>query len=244
MAIDQTYLKVLYKTRYLYWPDKARKIKTLCLAYPDLVVNGAFLQALLGHADFKLSDRAEDIRSWHGLGADFGPVYDTESVLESFGLEIDIIDVAKIRGPERVVDLNQPLPSDLIGAYELIIDTGTLEHCFNVGQAFRNMCDIVAVGGAAFIMAPLSNVNHGFWNFCPTAFYDGFEQNGFKMSYLQARTKDATGVRFKDFMPNPTLRVGVPPEAVIMCVAQKITDQPFKWPVQAKYRGILPPSQN
>jgi hypothetical protein len=244
MAIDESYLKVLHKARRLYWPDMTRKIKTLCLAYPDLLVSARFLQAVLGRSDFKLSDRSDEIRAWHRLQPDFGPIFDTEDVLASFGIEMDVVDVAKIRGPERVLDLNGALPADLKGVYDLIIDAGTLEHCFNVGQAFRNMCDMAALGGVVSTLAPLSSVNHGFWNFSPTAFFDGFDQNGFQVAYLQARTKDGTGSQFMDFLPNPMLRASMPPEAGIMCIAQKIRDQPFKWPIQSKYRLILPASQN
>ena len=49
--------------------------------------------------------------------------------------------------------------------YDLIFDVGTLEHCFNVGQAFKNIMEMTKLGGTIF-MATASKINHGFWNFC------------------------------------------------------------------------------
>lgn len=59
--------------------------------------------------------------------------------------------------------------------YQLVIDTGTLEHCFNVGQAFMNVAVSVSIGGVILQAAPLNRFNHGFWSFSPTADHDFFK---------------------------------------------------------------------
>lgn len=84
-------------------------------------------------------------------------------------------------------------------------------------------------------MAPLTIVNHGFWSFNPTCYFDGLTQNGFSLMLLQARTKSEAGATFVDFLPSPTARRHVPDGAVLMCAAKKLKAKTFEWPVQSKY---------
>ena len=37
------------------------------------------------------------------------------------------------------------------------------------------------LGGTIFMAFPASKINHGFWNFCPTAYTDIFHQNGWQL---------------------------------------------------------------
>jgi hypothetical protein len=53
-----------------------------------------------------------------------------------------------------------------------VLDCGTTEHCFNVGQAIINAAHAVKPGGAIFHCFPMCVMNHGFWNASPTAFKD------------------------------------------------------------------------
>jgi hypothetical protein len=242
VAIDYTYLTVLdaaIRAAQMSKPEGAR-LKTMCLAYPDLLVPQSELFALYGAAAFSdIQHSAEErfIRKWHGLPDEFGPIYNTDQFLAKLGLDIDYIDIKKIRGPEKVLDLNEPLPEEFHGVYDFVIDTGTLEHCFNVGGAFKAMCQMIKLGGRIITMAPMTIINHGFWNFSPGAYYEGFTKNGFAVHYLQGRTKDPSGVKMIDLLSNPVGRQIVPPEAVIMCIAKKIKEQAFAWPTQAKYGG-------
>lgn len=219
-----------------------RPLKAVCLAYPDLVVPGPIIDEIygLGFAEsLKTREDADSVRDWHHLPETFGPVYDTIAFLARCGIHADVIDAAMLWGVDRIVDLNDPLPADLFGKYQLVIDTGTLEHCFNVGGAFRNMCDMTALNGVILSMAPLSIVNHGFWNFSPTAFYDGFTQNGFKPLFLQARAKSVDSVSMYDFSKATDERISVAPETVIISAARRISSVPFKWPIQSKYKDLL-----
>ena len=66
------------------------------------------------------------VRRWHGLPDTFGRILRTEQFLEKLGLDVDFIDIKKIRGPERIVDLNEEVPDDLRRKYDILVDTGTL----------------------------------------------------------------------------------------------------------------------
>lgn len=54
-------------------------------------------------------------------------------------METDYFDIQKVRENEIILDLNEELPIMYEKKYDLVIDTGTHEHCFNAGTAFTNM---------------------------------------------------------------------------------------------------------
>lgn len=244
MAIDETYLSLLKSV--LNQRDSAIVAsgftKTICLSYPDLLVPGKVIADLFSEdlvTKLVAREDGDEVKKYHGLPDNFGPIYSTESLFEELRVQSDFIDVKKLRGPEKIVDLNSELPDEFHSAYDLVIDTGTLEHCFNIGQAFRSMCEMTKLGGAVITMAPMTIINHGFWNFSPTAYFDGFQQNGFSLAFLQGRTKGEGGVKMIDFADKPIKRMIVPPEAVLMCVARKVKEEEFTWPIQSKYRHLL-----
>jgi hypothetical protein len=248
MAMDDVYLAVLSSAIKILQESASpqTKIKAVCLSYPDLLVSGTDLNARFGEGfttGVAVRDDSEQIRKWHSLADDFGPVYETESVFSKLGIETEFVDIMKIRGPERVIDLNELLPDDLYGRFDLVVDTGTLEHCFNIGFAFRSMCQMIKLGGYIVTAAPLTMVNHGFWNISPTAYLDAFDQNGFELQFLQGRVKGPEGIQLINFMPAPTQRVLVPPDTGIICVAKRINNQLFEWPVQTKYKAMLLPNK-
>src|SRR3546814_19736456 len=83
---------------------------------------------------------AAQIWRWHGLQGATDPLYDSLAVLDRLGLDVTVIDIVAARGNERIVDLNEPLPDDLRNRFDIVIDTGTCEHCFNVGKIGRASC--------------------------------------------------------------------------------------------------------
>lgn len=241
MAIDETFLRYLKGVLDLGFSDIATngRRKAICLAYPDLLVPQSTIIEIIGPAiigKLQVSPRDSEIREWHHLPESFGPVVKTESVFETWGLPVEFIDIQQARGQETIVDLNEPLPAHMRAMYDLVVDTGTMEHCFNVGEAFKSMCALVKAGGYIISMAPVTIFNHGYWNFNPCAFWDGLGKNGFKILELVGRTKDKDSVSLLDFKPAPAARSrAIPSEMVVICIAKRLTDQPFKWPFQDKY---------
>jgi len=72
-------------------------------------------------------------------------------------------------------------------------------------------------------------LNHGFWNFSPTAYHDLYSQNGFDCEmYVESDGElfQATGFvnRFK-----------LDSESQSQVIARRITEQPIKFPTQTKY---------
>jgi SAM-dependent methyltransferase len=217
-----------------------RRLSTLCFGYPDLVLPHAELAQIVGAGRLQdLPERrdAEKVRQWHNLPAD-APVYDSIALFDRLGLDVTIADVAALQGMERIVDLNDPLPDDLRRYFDLVIDPGTCEHCFNVGMAFRNVCEAVAPGGFLVHIAPLSYINHGFWNFSPTVYPDYFEANGFALLHLAGHAPMPDG-RLGAFAVDHFQRFSPPPKGILYVAAERTGTQAPVWPVQRKYRPLI-----
>ena len=241
MAIEAMYLNLLNSA--IHARRKAvggtTRLRALALAYPDLLVPKASMLHLFGAEivdRLAVREDAAKIWAWHGLQGCTEPLYDSMSLFDRLGLDVTVIDIVNARGFERIVDLNEPLPADLVGQFDFVIDTGTCEHCFNVGVAFRNACEAVKQHGFLVHAAPMNRYNHGFWNFSPTVYPDFLGDNGFKIHVLTGVTCDLrTG--FQPVAVEPVRRFEAGTNLALYVVAERIAIQKMVWPVQHKYRS-------
>lgn len=90
------------------------------------------------------------------------------------------LDCADFEGAELIHDLNQPVPAEHASRFGLIVDSGTLEHVFDVRQTLANVVRMLRSGGRVIHLSPANNyANHGFYQFSPTLFADFYQTNGF-----------------------------------------------------------------
>ena len=201
-----------------------------CLGYPDLLVDLPLVAELFGSdiaQNLPIDSQQDQIRSWHNFHKN---VYDSIELFSRLGYRVSVLDKIAHRGLEILIDLNEDLPQHLRASANFVIDTGTLEHCFNVGTAFRNMCELVSVGGIVMTAAPANKLGHGYYNFCDNVYHDGFTTNGFEI--LSVKLLDS---RYQEIFPVPTKKIGPPPKSIWLCVARKIESRPWQWPVQGAY---------
>jgi SAM-dependent methyltransferase len=155
------------------------------------------------------------------------PDYNLLKILKHLGHGYRVFDVNKHTGIEEHIDLNDPLPEDLQGAFDIVVDSSCLEHCFNVAQAFRNLCDMVRVGGWVTTVAPIYIFNHGYYNINPIMHQDGFEANGFEIVSQELITND--GFLVSGFSGKKSdVRV----RTFVLTAARKRQQQPWIWPIQ------------
>lgn len=103
--------------------------------------------------------------------------------------ENDYYDIDKFSfdQPKIVHDLQYPIDQKFHNFFSLVVDSGTLEHIFDAKAVMENIVKMTNIGGYVLQFIPAQNfLNHGFYQFSPTFFYDFYTNNGFEIveSYL------------------------------------------------------------
>lgn len=121
------------------------------------------------------------------------PIDDIE-LFASLGFDsVESIDFSSYESPTYTHDFNHPVPEELCGQYDAVYDGGTLEHIFNFPESLKNIFKLLKVGGLVMHAAPTNNyVDHGFYMFSPTVYYDYYTANGFEIlkSYIFEYDRD------------------------------------------------------
>lgn len=233
MAITTLFLQMLMRIR----PDLPERARLLTLGYPDILADDVALAEAIGRerADrLPMRPDSAGIARWHGLEGRLTRVVDSDAFFDALAVDCTAIDIHASRGGERIVDLNGTLPADLIGAFDFVLDPGTLEHCFNIGAAIANVARAVAVGGYVCHFSPMSMFNHGFYNLNPTFFHDFYTQNGFEIALLKGCVGDP--LSSKTFEIPATARFADPPsDASLVVIAKRMRAGEPIWPMQSKY---------
>ena len=96
---------------------------------------------------------------------------------------VETLDVSDWEKPDRVWDLNRPVPEAWHGRYDCVFESGTIQHVFHTPNVLANVHALLAPGGRAVHgQAPSHNhVDHGFHMFCPTLFWDWYTANGWQV---------------------------------------------------------------
>lgn len=113
--------------------------------------------------------------------------------------------------PKIIHDLQDPINYKFHNFFNLIIDSGTMEHIFDAKSVMENLVRMTNIGGYVLQFIPAQNfLNHGFYQFSPTFFYDFYTSNGFEIIesyiietrgsydrfYFYNQEKDYTGLFF------------------------------------------------
>ncbi len=100
--------------------------------------------------------------------------------------DVSVLDFSDYEGAELIGDLNaQEL--EINKQFDVVLDTGTLEHLFHIPNALANIYDLLNEGGRVIHVLPAANrLEHGFYMFSPTLFWDYYQENQFiiEKSYI------------------------------------------------------------
>ena len=168
--------------------NTGRRPRVLLLGYPDILASPQSLAqagvALNWEAIEKRPPR-EARQVWILAGRyelAHLPMLEARALFRQLGGEPTISDAIASGLEDIILDLNKPVEdTSLLGAFDLIVDPGTLEHCFNIAQAFDNVDRMLAPDGFIYHEAAAAFPNHGFWSISPTAFFDFYEQRGYRL---------------------------------------------------------------
>lgn len=226
----------------------------LSLGYPDLLIRPDFVERFLPEL------RGVDIATRpdsHAVARDHGwppglLLYDAYAFFAALGGTLTVIDFADLGHGESVANLNRPVDQSWYDRFDIIIDPGTIEHCFNVATAMENIVRMLRVGGFVFHQDAISFPNHGFFSLSPTFFVDFYASNGFQIApprcFIMGAARNADFVRWhlvkllkinqaKEYQPIPRSPAAVIGEYVVQKVEGQIGPKPREvvWPIQYKY---------
>ncbi len=131
----------------------------------------------------------------------FGPY--CEDLLTTYfaAVAVESFDNSDYEHATHIADMNKPLT--IFNRYDTVIDCGTIEHIYNVPQAFKNVSQMCSEEGQILHILPANNYcGHGFWQFSPELFFSLYsEANGYRET--QVFLADLTDERFWYEVRNP-----------------------------------------
>jgi hypothetical protein len=204
-------------------------MRVASMGYPDIIAQVPAMDGLVYRED------SDAICKRHGIPK--RPIPDAHSYFGLHGCKLDVYDIVRERGCEIILDLNGRVDPILKAwGYDIVLDVGTLEHCFNIGQAIVNMAGMVKHGGHIIHENPFNWGNHGFYGLQPTFYADFYKANGFEVVELCLATRDG----LKAPAPHGERFRFTEAEVNAFCVARRVAMQSFTWPVQHKYAKSIP----
>lgn len=197
------------------------------------VVTLGTLYPFLNFQDYKLLSK-------YGVCSDISKeLFSKHLFIDVLGAEVcHSLDVSDYQKSEIICNLNIPIPNELIGQYDVIIDAGTLEHLSNLSIAIENLFKLLREKGIYYFVVPCNNwVNHGFYQFSPTFFIDlCFCNSSLELSGLSILTSeksykyDEINPLFRNALLTSSKRLGVGG------VIKKISEGIDLDLIQSKYR--------
>jgi len=107
-----------------------------------------------------------------------------EPLLKAMGADIvDSIDASDYEDASIIHDMSNPVADKYKNQYDLVLDSGTLEHVFNFPVAIKNCMELVKTGGHFIGIYPCNNFfGHGFYQFSSELFYRVLsKENGYNI---------------------------------------------------------------
>ena len=101
---------------------------------------------------------------------------------------VHTLDYSPYEGADILHDLNRPVPPDLRGRFDAVVEAGSLEHIFHFPVAIANLMQMTKVGGTIFLSTVSNNLcGHGFYQFSPELIFRVFTpENGFELGQVLA----------------------------------------------------------
>jgi SAM-dependent methyltransferase len=167
------------------------------------------------------------------------------SLFEFLGYSKDNIlslDVNDYEGCDIVHDLNNPIPDSLRGRFDVVFDSGSVEHVFSTKDAFFNLARLCRAGGIVVQFEPVDMINHGFVNFNSYIFQDFYESNGFECLYLKyiaipTEGEDSHFLEIDPFLLREPLKA--PYYLAVFAAYRKVHEVELKVPMQSFYRDLF-----
>lgn len=209
-------------------------VKVISMGNPDILRSVEdFPQEI--KEKLEVHPEAHRISGYHGRQLNLPT---SESFFRALNCELVCVDVKKWRGDELLLDLNTPLSEpSLVNSFDILLDMGTTEHCFNIGVVMQNYLKFVKLGGFIIHWNPLWMPNHGFYNLNPTFYHDWYMANGGGIELISSwEYQGPTEPERMSYVPY-TERFNYRAENLSnLVIVKKIEEvREYTWPIQTKY---------
>lgn len=153
------------------------------------------------------------------------------------------LDASAYEGADIIHDLNVPVDDSLHSKFDLVLESGTIEHVFSVKDALFNMCRMCKIGGVVVNFSPVDYFNHGFINLNAEILRDCFLANGFEEISLKYIVTPASPRRVDQYYLEygaDRFRFALPPyyKAAVYSAYLKIEEKALTVPMQGFYRKL------
>lgn len=166
--------------------------------------------------------------------------------MKFFGSTINYrtMDVSNYEGADIVHDLNVPIPDELVGQFDFIIDGGTFDHLVDLRTAFRNVVRMLKPSGRIFQWNAASNyTNQSYLSFSPDFFFDFYLINKFvdcRVFVAEGSAAGAQNWKLTQFVPDCVTQYSEYRSAeyvMTVVLAEKGPDSTdHRVPIQQQYR--------
>jgi SAM-dependent methyltransferase len=148
------------------------------------------------------------------------------------------------KGSEKALKLDLNDPIDLQRQFDIVVNIGTIEHVFNVAQALKTIHDHTRPGGLMLHVAPFTGwMDHGFYNFNPTIFWDLARANDYHILVaLYAELAPVKIVQLHDreqilaMAQNGQIGTNT---MIYVTLRKPAKEMPFQVPIQGYYAGAI-----
>ena len=166
--------------------NKSKSLHVISLGYPSTLIDSSIKMPIESQIpknafDLDTIKRAQQ----HGIHLSF---YDIKKLIDVYynnNCILDILDNSISEQPTIIWDLNIPIPEDFYQRYDILIDSGTHEHVFNIGISLLNAANLIKKDGYIIGALPLYSPNHGYYNINPNCLVELFSPgNGYELKKL------------------------------------------------------------
>lgn len=211
----------------------------LCLSCPDLIMSRKELGELIPEASsLPAREDSEGILRWH-KSTQFREdgVVDTWDAFHAMQTAMVAFDVTAGRGREVINDLNEGIPSVFNNTAHVVFDCIS-NQVARPANAVMAAIQTLKAGGVYVACLPATMVNQGYFNMCPSFFFDLLAENGFEdisVDLIEGVYSERSRIKAE---PAKRMR-NVPEDAMLLVQATRAYLGPPKFPMlMTKFHGV------
>ena len=167
--------------------------------------------------------------------------FDIAKIFYKIFFHVESLESIDLHGTPASMRLDLNLTHDLGKQFDCIINLGTAEHVFNVYQVFKSIHEWIKKDGIVIHCLPMyGEVDHGFYNFHPTFFWDLLLANNYNNILLaKGNMKQIDVYKNRESCKKDILSMDKNNTYGMWSIYKKISNEDFKIPRQGVYDDNL-----